>query len=30
VTEVIFTDDEMAMLGAVIGYWFGSRSWSKK
>jgi hypothetical protein len=27
---VIFSDDEMAMLGAVIGYWFGSRSWSKK
>jgi hypothetical protein len=30
VTAVIFSDDEMAMLGAVIGYWFGSRSWSKK
>ena len=30
VTSVIFSDDEMAMLGAVIGYWFGSRGWSKK
>ena len=30
VTSVIFTEDEMAMLGAIIGYWFGSRGWSKK
>ena len=30
VTDVIFSSDEMAMLGAVIGYWFGSRSWNKK
>jgi hypothetical protein len=30
VTAVIFSDDEMAMLGAVVGYWFGTRSWSKK
>jgi hypothetical protein len=29
-TNVIFSDDEMAMLGACIGYWFGSRGWSKK
>jgi hypothetical protein len=29
VTEVIFTDDEMAMLGGIIGFWFGSRSWKK-
>jgi len=29
-TALIFSDDEMAMLGAVIGYWFGSRGWSKK
>lgn len=28
--DVIFSSDEMAMLGAIIGYWFGSRSWSKK
>ena len=29
-TNVIFSDDEMAMLGACIGYWFGSRGWNKK
>ena len=26
----IFSEDEMAMLGGIIGFWFGSRSWSKK
>ena len=26
----IFSEDEMSMLGAIIGYWFGSRGWSKK
>ena len=30
VTSVIFSDDEMAMLGAVVGYWFGTRNWNKK
>ncbi len=30
VTAVIFSDDEMAMLGGIIGFWFGSRQWSKK
>lgn len=30
VTTVIFSDDEMAMLGGIIGFWFGSRQWSKK
>lgn len=30
VTAVIFSDDEMAMLGGIIGFWFGTRSWSKK
>jgi hypothetical protein len=29
-TDMIFSEDEMAMLGAIIGYWFGSRGWSKK
>jgi hypothetical protein len=29
-TDLIFSSDEMAMLGAIIGYWFGSRGWSKK
>ncbi len=30
ITTVIFSDDEMAMLGGIIGFWFGTRSWSKK
>ena len=30
VTDVVFNEDEMAMLGGIIGFWFGSRSWSKK
>jgi hypothetical protein len=30
VTAVIFSDDEMAMLGGIIGFWFGTRSWNKK
>jgi hypothetical protein len=30
VTAVIFSEDEMAMLGGIIGFWFGTRSWSKK
>ena len=30
VTDIIFSTDEMAMLGGIIGFWFGSRSWSKK
>lgn len=29
-TTVIFSDDEMAMLGGIIGFWFGTRSWNKK
>ena len=29
-SDIIFTSDEMAMLGAIIGYWFGSRGWNKK
>jgi hypothetical protein len=28
--DVIFSSDEMAMLGGVIGYWFGSRGWQKR
>jgi hypothetical protein len=30
VTAVIFSEDEMAMLGGIIGFWFGTRSWGKK
>lgn len=29
-SEIVFSSDEMSMLGAVIGYWFGSRGWAKK
>jgi hypothetical protein len=29
-SDVIFSTDEMAMLGGIIGFWFGSRGWSKK
>ena len=29
-TDIIFSEDEMAMLGGIIGFWFGSRGWAKK
>jgi hypothetical protein len=29
-SDLIFSADEMAILGGIIGYWFGSRQWSKK
>lgn len=29
-TDIIFSPDEMAMLGGIIGFWFGSRQWNKK
>lgn len=29
ISQEIFSDDEMAMLGAIIGFWFGSRNWKK-
>jgi hypothetical protein len=29
-SDLIFSSDEMAMLGGILGYWFGSRTWSKK
>ena len=29
-SDVVFSQDEMAMLGGIIGYWFGSRGWPKK
>jgi len=28
--DVVFSQDEMAMLGGIVGYWFGSRVWAKK
>jgi len=29
-SDLIFSADEMAILGGILGYWFGSRTWSKK
>ena len=29
-TEMIFSETELAMLGGIMGYWFGSRSWGRK
>ena len=29
-SDLIFSSDEMAMLGGIIGFWFGSRGWSRK
>jgi hypothetical protein len=28
--DLIFSADEMAMLGGIVGFWFGSRGWQKK
>ena len=30
ITTIIFSEDEMAMLGSILGFWFGTRSWNKK
>jgi hypothetical protein len=29
VTDMVFSEDEMAMLGGIIGFWFGSRGFKK-
>lgn len=29
-TTLLFSDEEMAMLGGILGFWFGNRAWSKK
>lgn len=29
-SELVFSSDEMAMLSGILGFWFGSRTWSKK
>jgi hypothetical protein len=29
-TDVIFSQDEMALLSGIIAFWFGSRQWGKK
>jgi hypothetical protein len=28
--DIIFSAEEMALLGGILGCWFGSRNWSKK
>jgi len=28
--DIIFSEDEMAMLSGTIAFWFGSRNWNKK
>jgi len=27
---MIFSDEEMAIVASIIGFWFGSRHWDKK
>ena len=29
-SDVLFSPEEMSLLGGIIGYWFGSRGWQKK
>ena len=29
-SDLVFSPDELSMLGAIIGYWFGSRGWGNK
>lgn len=29
-SDLIFSSDEMAMLGGILGFWFGTRTWAKK
>jgi ABC-type multidrug transport system fused ATPase/permease subunit len=29
-SDIIFSAEEMSMLGGIIGFWFGSRGWAKK
>lgn len=29
-SDVIFSEDEMALLSGIIAFWFGSRQWGKK
>lgn len=29
-TDTVFSTEEMSMLGGILGFWFGSRNWSKK
>lgn len=29
-SDLVFSSDELSMLGGIIGFWFGSRNWNKK
>lgn len=29
-SDIIFSTDEMSMLGGIVGFWFGSRNWDKR
>jgi hypothetical protein len=29
-TDIIFSEDEMALLSGIVSFWFGSRQWGKK
>lgn len=29
-SDILFSAEEMSMLGGIIGFWFGSRGWAKK
>jgi hypothetical protein len=28
--EMVFSDDELAMLAAILSFWFGSQAWNHK
>jgi hypothetical protein len=28
--DIVFSDEEMAIVASIIGFWFGSRTWEKK
>ena len=28
--EIVFSDDELAMLAAILSFWFGSQAWNKR
>lgn len=28
--EIVFSDEEMAIIASIIGFWFGSRTWEKR
>jgi hypothetical protein len=28
--NIVFSEEEMAIVASIIGFWFGSRTWEKK